>query len=77
MAHLIKTEQISDSYQKQILGSIGKFYQLLYSKELDLNYLYPKRKKSFLPKYIAQEEFEKSNWISCTDFVGNLFIYES
>ena len=59
IAHLIKTEQISDSYQKQILGSIGKFYQLLYNKELNLNYLYPKRKKSPLPKYITQEEVKK------------------
>ena len=57
--HLITTECISASYQKQMLGTIGKFYQLFYNKKLDLVYLYPKRKRQSLPKYISQNEVKR------------------
>ncbi|MDX1903556.1 MAG: tyrosine-type recombinase/integrase [Thermonemataceae bacterium] len=59
IAHLLKVEKISDSYQKQMLGAIGKFYELIYNKQLNLFALYPKRKKSTLPKYISQREVKK------------------
>ncbi len=50
IAHLLQNEKISDAYQKQMLGTIAKFYELIYDKKLGLFYLYPKRKKSTLPK---------------------------
>ena len=36
--HLQKTENISSAYQKQILSAIGKYYELFYSRKLDLKY---------------------------------------
>jgi integrase/recombinase XerD len=59
ISHLLTTEQISDSYQKQMLGSIGKFFELLYDRKLNLYSLYPKRKKTTLPKFISQHEVKQ------------------
>jgi len=57
--HLIIHEKISDAYQKQLLGSIGKFYWLLYDKKLVLAHLYPKRKRNTLPKFISRSEVKR------------------
>jgi integrase/recombinase XerD len=40
-------------------GTIGKFYQLTFQKELSLKYLYPKQTKKALPKYLIQKEVVK------------------
>ncbi len=72
IAHLLKVEKISDAYQKQMLGTIAKFYELIYGKKLNLFYLYPKRKKSTLPKYITQQEVKKM--LEATDNLKHLCI---
>lgn len=54
--HLIKTEKISPSYQKQLLGSIAKYFSLMLNKQLNLSHLYPKRSAFQLPKYITKKE---------------------
>lgn len=59
ITHLLEKEKISDAYQKQLLGTIGKFFELFYDKKLNLYALYPKRKKATLPKYISQQEIKK------------------
>jgi len=66
ISHLLTTEQISDSYQKQMLGSIGKFFELLYGRKLNLYSLYSKRKKTTLPKFISQQEV-KQMFSVCTN----------
>lgn len=59
LTHLLKIEKISDSYQKQMLGAISKFYDLIFNVKLDLKSLYPKRKKNTLPKYISKPQVKK------------------
>ena len=59
LTHLLKIEKISDSYQKQMLGAISKFYDLIFNIKLDLKPLYPKRKKNTLPKYISKPQVKK------------------
>lgn len=54
--HLIKNEKLSASYQKQMLGAISKFFQLVHQRNLNLAYLYPKRKTYNLPKFISKKE---------------------
>lgn len=56
---LIEVEKISDSYQKQMLGAITKFYDLIFNISLDLKSLYPKRRKNTLPKYISRPQVKK------------------
>lgn len=56
--HLIKTKKISTSYQKQMLGSISKYFQLIHQKTLNLGHLYPSRSSLSLPKYITKKEMK-------------------
>lgn len=56
MSYLIRKHSISASLQKQMLGTIVKFYVLFYKRKLRLQYLYPKRNKSILPRFISQQE---------------------
>lgn len=59
LTYLLKIERISDSYQKQMLGAITKFYDLIFNVNLDLKSLYPKRKKNTLPKYISKSQVKR------------------
>ncbi|MBV7270077.1 site-specific tyrosine recombinase/integron integrase [Winogradskyella luteola] len=54
--HIQKTENISSAYQKQILSAVGKYYRLFHSRNLNLKYLYPKRKQKTLPRYLTRNE---------------------
>jgi len=59
MQQLQQKHAISAPYQKQILASIGKFYQLFYQRKLDLAALYPKRLAKPLPKYLTPTEVKR------------------
>lgn len=59
LTHLLQNEKISDSYQKQMLGAITKFYDLMFDIKLDVKSLYPKRKKNTFPKYITKPQIKK------------------
>lgn len=59
MQHLQEKHAISPHYQKQILASIGKFYQLFYERKLDLAPLYPKGFAKHLPKYLTPTEVKR------------------
>ncbi len=52
-------EKISISHQKAIVGSIKKFYELVYNTKIDLNYLNPKRNQSKIPSFFSKEEVKK------------------
>jgi integrase/recombinase XerD len=56
ITHLVEKQGISDSYQKQMLGTIGKYFDLFHGRTMDLSALYPKRSRSALPKYLSQQE---------------------
>lgn len=52
----VEKEQISVSYQKGLVGAIKKMYELILGEKIQLNYLYPKRSFSKLPKFFSKEE---------------------
>ncbi|MCD0478048.1 site-specific integrase [Chryseobacterium sp. LC2016-29] len=55
----IEKYHISISYQITILSSIAKFYKLLYNKDINLKYLYPKREEQKLPNFLTKKEVKK------------------
>ena len=59
ISSLQQKENISPSYQRQILATITKFYKLHYNRRLDLSALYPKRKAKPLPKYLTTKEVKR------------------
>lgn len=52
-------DKISASYQRSLVGSIKKIYELVNNQTIELNYLYPKRKSTQLPTFFSQEEVRK------------------
>lgn len=56
MSYLVEKEAISDSFQKQMLGTIGMYFDLCLGRKLSLSHLYPKRPHHRLPKYLSQQE---------------------
>lgn len=59
MYNQIKEKNISQSFQKHILGSIRLFYEIMFDKKLSLSHLYPKRVEHTLPKYLSRENILK------------------
>ncbi len=59
LVSLQKKQKISIAYQKQILATIAKFYQLYYNKRIDLTALYPHRKAKPLPRYLTITEVKR------------------
>lgn len=59
LVSLQKREKISVAYQKQIVATIAKFYQLYYNKHLDLTVLYPHKKANPLPRYLTIPEVKR------------------
>ncbi len=55
----INKHGISPSYQRLIVASIDKFYQLVVGVELELKHLYPSRKTHALPKYLSLNEVKR------------------
>lgn len=56
---LVSERKISASYQKQMLFAIGKFYQTVFDKNINLYLLYPQRQEHKLPKYLSAKEVSK------------------
>lgn len=56
ISHLVENEAISDSFQKQMLGTIGLYFDVCLGRKLSLSHLYPKRSQHRLPKYLSQQE---------------------
>lgn len=57
--HLVNTEKIGDSYQKQMLAAIDMYFDMCLGRMLSLKYLYPRRQPHRLPKYLSQHEVRK------------------
>ncbi|ADY51152.1 integrase family protein [Pseudopedobacter saltans DSM 12145] len=55
----VENENISASYQKGLVGAIKKLYELILDEKISLDYLYPKRSFSKLPKFFSKEEVRK------------------
>ena len=55
----IEKHNISSSYQRLIVASIAKFYQLVLNRNLQVRHLYPSRKEHRLPKYVTVTEVKR------------------
>ncbi len=55
----IDKHSVSHSYQRMIVASIDKFYQLVVGVNLNLKHLYPSRKTHPLPKYLSTNEIKR------------------
>lgn len=57
--HIINSENLSTSCQKQLIVTITKYYQLTFHKKLNLEHLQPKRKQNQIPKHLTQDEVRR------------------
>lgn len=55
----IEKHNISASYQRMIVASIEKFYNMVLNRNLKITHLYPARKSKPLPKYLTTQEIKK------------------
>lgn len=55
----IDKHAVSHSYQRMIVASIDKFYNLVVGVNLNLKHLYPSRKTHTLPKYLNLSEVKR------------------
>ncbi|MGZ5244514.1 MAG: tyrosine-type recombinase/integrase [Bacteroidia bacterium] len=55
----IKADNISQSFQKHILGALKLFYKLVFDKTLQLDHLYPKRTETKLPNVLSKEDIKR------------------
>src|SRR5690606_14314340 len=51
--------QNSVSYQRSLVGAIKKLYELTLDEKVELDYLYPKRNFSSLPKFFSKDEIKR------------------
>jgi integrase/recombinase XerD len=59
IAQLLEKEGISNAFQKQMLGTIGMYFDLCLGRKLSLLHLYPKRQQHQLPRYLSQQEVKR------------------
>lgn len=57
--HKVLVDKISTSHQKALVGAIKKFYELVYQQNLQLSFLYPKRKVHDLPRFFSKKEVKE------------------
>ena len=55
----IEKHKVSSSYQRLIVASLDKFYQLVLNRNLQVRHLYPSRKEDRLPKYVTVAEVKR------------------
>ena len=55
----IRTQKISQSYQKHLLGSIKLFYKLVFSRNVRIEHLYPKRTEKKLPPVFSKNDVKR------------------
>ena len=82
---LVKEKNISKSYQKQILISLQKYYELVLNKHIDLSSISPKQKDYQLPKCLCKFDIKsmiektvniKHKLIICLLYSGGLRLSE-
>ncbi len=52
----IRTQNISQSYQKHLLGAIKLFYRIVFRRNPKIEHLYPKRTESKLPPVFSKKD---------------------
>lgn len=85
ISELIRNKRISFSYQRQVVVSIGRFYDFVLGIKLPLNYLKPQFPENKLPRYLSKEEVKlmieitenlKHKCILCLLYSGGLRLKE-
>lgn len=56
---MVTDNKISVSYQRSLVGAIKKLYELTLDEKVKLDYLYPKRNFSSLPKFFSKDEIKR------------------
>ena len=56
---MVTDNKISASYQRSLVGAIKKLYELNLDEKVKLDYLYPKRTLSSLPKFFSKDEIKR------------------
>ena len=56
---MVTDNKISVSYQRSLVGAIKKLYELTQDEKIKLDYLYPKRNFSSLPKFFSKDEIKR------------------
>lgn len=56
---MVKDNKISASYQRSLVGAIKKLYELTLDEKVKLDYLFPKRNFSSLPKFFSKDEIKR------------------
>lgn len=54
--HLVEHKHISASYQRQIVGSLQLFYQVMYNRNIPFEYLQVKQREHKLPVVLSKSE---------------------
>lgn len=82
---LIAEKEISKSYQKQILFSIQKYYELVLNQKIDLKTIFPKNQANLLPECLCKIDIKamidnttnlKHKTIICILYSGGLRLSE-
>lgn len=56
ISELVEHGQFSASYQRQMLGAIGKYFELCEGRKMNLQCLYPKLRANRLPCFLTKDE---------------------
>jgi len=56
---MVTDDKIGVSYQRSLVGAIKKLYELTMDEKVKLDYLYPKRNFSSLPKFFSKDEIKR------------------
>src|SRR5690606_18896411 len=56
---MVTDNKISVSYQRSLVGAITKLYEFTLDEKVKLDYLYPKRNFSSLPKFFTKDEIKR------------------
>jgi len=56
---MVTDNKISVSYQRSLVGAIKKLYELTQDEKIKLDYLFPKRNSSGLPKHFSKDEIKR------------------
>ncbi len=55
----VSKDNISMSYQRSLVGTVKKLFELVIDQKIELDYLYPKRSTKKLPNFFSQEEVKR------------------
>jgi site-specific recombinase XerD len=55
----IRNGEISEAFQKHLLGALTLFYKMVFERKINIGYLYPQRHESKIPVVLSKEETKR------------------